>query len=134
MGTIRGKHPEANKQAPKMVLFLLACIACALTSIDLPGAEERSEELVIAGDEPLGVQARHLQQIYPEIRAHVEDTLGWKFRSPPTGAVGRRSRDFRENERESSDLSFRGPFATFHCHSSVSRRLRTLPFARDLRT
>ena len=83
MGTIRGKHPKAKKQAPKMVLFLLACIACALTCIDLPGAGERGEELVIAGDEPLGLQARRLQQIYPEIRAHVEDTLGWKFRSPP---------------------------------------------------
>ena len=50
----------------------------------MPGAEERSEELVIAGEESLGIHARHLRQIYPEIKANVESTLGWKFLSPPT--------------------------------------------------
>jgi hypothetical protein len=83
MGMILWKHPGANKPALNMVLFFLASIACALAFIDLPGAEETTQHLVISGDEPLGAQARHLRQIYPEIRAHAEDTLGWKFRSPP---------------------------------------------------
>ena len=64
--------------------FLFACIVFALPPNGFPAMQESKDELLIAGEESPGIQARQLRQIYPEIRASVENALGWKLLSPPT--------------------------------------------------
>jgi hypothetical protein len=68
----------------KKVFFLLACVACTLSLNGFLGAEGGKEELVIAGEKSPGLQATHLRRVYPEIRANIENALGWKLLSPPT--------------------------------------------------
>jgi hypothetical protein len=68
----------------KKVVFVLICIAFALSLNGSPGAGDGADTLTIVGEESSGVHARHLRQVYPEIKANIEITLGWKLLSPPT--------------------------------------------------
>ncbi len=67
----------------KKILSFLACMACMLSFSDFLGAEARNEELLIVGEERLDIQAKRLRESYPEIRANIENSLGWKLLSPP---------------------------------------------------
>lgn len=68
--------------SPSVLLFL-ACIICSPLQGDSPRAEDGRQELVLVREEGLEVQARQIQQMYPEVSKSVEDTLGWKLRRPP---------------------------------------------------
>jgi hypothetical protein len=63
--------------------FLLACLGCTLLLCGSLRAEDSNHEIVILGEDRLETQARHLRQIYPEVRNNLESTLGWKLRWPP---------------------------------------------------
>ena len=58
-------------------------MACMLSFSDFLGAEASNEELSIVGEERLDIQAKRLRERYPEIRANIESSLGWKLLSPP---------------------------------------------------
>jgi hypothetical protein len=68
----------------KKILFFLVCLACLLSFSGFPGAGASNEELVVVGEKRLDIQAQHLRESYPEIRANIENSLGWKLLSPPT--------------------------------------------------
>ena len=67
----------------KKIFFFLTCMACMLSFSDFLGAEASNEELSIVGEERLDIQAKRLRERYPEIRANIESSLGWKLLSPP---------------------------------------------------
>jgi len=67
----------------KKILFFLACLACMLSFSDFLGAGASNEELLIEGENRLGIQAKRLREIYPEVRTNIENSLGWKLLSPP---------------------------------------------------
>jgi len=67
----------------KKIFFFLACMACVLSFSSFLGAEASNEELFIVGEERLDIQAKRLRERYPEIRANIESSLGWKLLSPP---------------------------------------------------
>jgi hypothetical protein len=68
----------------KKVFLFLTCFALALPCRGFPETEAGKDTLVIVEEESSGIHARHLRQIYPEVRANIENTLGWKLLSPPT--------------------------------------------------
>ena len=67
----------------KYFFLVMAFIAWVLLFGGLSGAEEGREELVIMGEQGLEIQANHLRQIYPQIRANLEDAFSWKLLSAP---------------------------------------------------
>jgi hypothetical protein len=68
------------KAAP---LLLAGIVACTLSFSDSIGAEDGRDELFISGEKRLQIQAEYLRQVYPEVRANMENALGWKLLAAP---------------------------------------------------
>lgn len=68
----------------KAATFLLAgIIACTLSFNGSIRAEDSKDQLIIVGEKHLEIQASLLRQIYPEVRASIENALGWRLLSTP---------------------------------------------------
>jgi hypothetical protein len=68
----------------KATSFLLACIiACTLSLGGLAGAQGSNPIRIIASEKRLEIQAEYLRQAYPEVKANLENALGWRLLSTP---------------------------------------------------
>jgi hypothetical protein len=69
-----------------MLLFLVCLFGFVLDgslAVRAQGAADGRQELVLVREEGLEVQARQLEQMYPEVRRNLESALGWELRRPP---------------------------------------------------
>jgi len=68
----------------KVASLSLACIiACTLSLSGFAGARGSDQVLIVASEKRLEIQAEYLRQIYPEVRANIENALGWRLLSAP---------------------------------------------------
>jgi hypothetical protein len=68
----------------KEASLLLACIfACTLSFGGLVAAEGSSQILIIPSEKRLEIQTEYLRQVYPEVKASIENALGWRLISVP---------------------------------------------------
>jgi hypothetical protein len=68
----------------KEASFLFACFfSCMLSSGGLAGAQGSNQILIVASEKRPEIQAEYLRQVFPEVRANIENALGWKLLSTP---------------------------------------------------
>lgn len=69
--------------SPSLLWFFACFFSFFLDGDPVARAEDGRQELVLVREEGLEVQARQIEQMYPEVRNNLENALGWKLRRSP---------------------------------------------------
>lgn len=80
----------------KVLFFLLMITACPIPSLAGDFREYRSPEVVVRFDPQLENAAGKIVAAYPEIRADLEEKLGWKVDFVPTVVLIHRNSEFQK--------------------------------------